>query len=111
MTSNLVFILSVFLVGLSALISSFLCLVSCWCRRGSQTAQHIQHPASHKGNDLFIYFYFYNAVSPSGAPDEAAAQQPPENHLEHGTCQAAAFKQNLLTEDRLWLFLKSSFQI
>lgn len=46
-----------------------------------------------------------------GPQDEAAAQQPPENRLEPVTCQAVAFKKYLLTEDRVWLFLKSSFQI
>ncbi|CAM9846350.1 unnamed protein product, partial [Bubo scandiacus] len=45
-----------------------------------------------------------------GPQDEAAAPQPPENRLEPVTCQAVAFRKNLLTEDRLSLFLKSSFQ-
>lgn len=46
-----------------------------------------------------------------GNQDEAAAQQPLQNCLETGIHQPLSFQKNLLTEDRLWLFLKSSFQI
>lgn len=52
--------------------------------------------------------YLFNA-SPmhrvlQGPQNEAAAQQPPENHLEPLTYQAVTFKKNLHIEDRLWLF-------